>query len=204
MTEITLKSLIQEYNERIGSLIYIPAPHNVIGAGRYEFANSELYQKWYVKTSRYLNIHFANDKYVVEFDTLAKEKLSPMQQQKMLAILDGLLVLPEAIPDHRSTQVVEKRGRGRDAIVVKTTINNSNSQYQSQELSIAAQLFIEAIKDNLTGRQIKELKTIVADADNDVQKTRPIIIDKLKSFGADVASNIVANLLTNPVIWSGI
>lgn len=69
-----------------------------------------------------------------------------MQQQKMLAILDGLLVLPEVIPDHRSTQVVEKRGRGRDAIVVKTTINNSNSQYQSQELSIAAQFLSRQLK----------------------------------------------------------
>ena len=66
------------------------------------------------------------------------------------------------------------------------------------------ELFIEAIKDDLTGRQIKELKSVVAKADNDLQKARPNIIAKLKEFGTDVASNIVANLLTNPMIWGGL
>lgn len=69
---------------------------------------------------------------------------------------------------------------------------------------MAIDLFIDAIKDDLTGRQIKELKTVVADADNDLQKARPGIIAKLKEFGTDVASNIVANILTNPMIWGGL
>lgn len=69
---------------------------------------------------------------------------------------------------------------------------------------LAVELFLDAIKDDLTGRQIKELKAVVAEADNDMQKARPGIIEKLKSFGADVASNIVANLLTNPAIWGGL
>ena len=30
------------------------------------------------------------------------------------------------------------------------------------------------------------------------------ILAKLKEFGADVASNIVANILTNPMIWGGL
>lgn len=69
---------------------------------------------------------------------------------------------------------------------------------------MAVQLFIEAIQDDLTGRQIKELKTVVADANNNLQIARPGIIAKLKEFGSDVLSNIVANVLTNPVIWSGL
>ena len=69
---------------------------------------------------------------------------------------------------------------------------------------MAIELFIEAIKDDLTGRQIKELKAVVADVNNDLQKARPGIITKLKEFGSDVASNIVANILTNPSIWSGL
>ena len=35
------------------------------------------------------------------------------------------------------------------------------------------------------------------------QKARSGIIDKLKSFGSDVTSNIIANIFTNPIIWSG-
>ncbi len=55
-----------------------------------------------------------------------------------------------------------------------------------------------------TRTQLKELKAVVAEADNDLEKARPSIIEKLKSFGTDVVSNIVANVLTNPAIWSGL
>lgn len=65
-------------------------------------------------------------------------------------------------------------------------------------------MFLDAIKDDLTGRQIKELKEVVIKTDNDLEKARPRIVEKLKSFGADVASNIVANILTNPTIWGGL
>ena len=124
----------------------------------------------------------------------------------MLAILEAFSSLPSIIPDARITEIKEKEGTGRNAINVTTNINNSNqqSQTQTQEQTLAVELFIEAIKDDLTGRQIKELKQVVNNADGDLQKARPGIIDKLKSFGSDVASNIVANLLTNPMIWGGL
>ena len=107
--------------------------------------------------------------------------------------------------------VVETMGNANNSENVTTENNKSKSDTdsdakasQSQEQSLAVELFIEAIKDDLTGRQIKELKSVVAEADNDLQKARPGILAKLKEFGADVASNIVANLLTNPMIWGGL
>lgn len=113
-----------------------------------------------------------------------------------MAILEAFASLPIIIPDSR---IARKR---RDAINVTATINNSNSQSQNQTQTIAVDLFLEVIKDDLTGRQIKELKEVVAASDGDLQKARPGIIVKLKSFGADVASNVVANLITNPAIWT--
>ena len=155
-------------------------------------------------TKRFISIKYLKDKDVNEFESISKEKLGPEQQKRLLAILEAFAVLPTVIPDNRTTQITEKKGKGKDAINVITTINNSNSQSQSQEQSLAVELFIEAIKDDLTGRQIKELKSVVAEADNDLQKARPGIIAKLKKFGSDVASNIVANILTNPTIWGGL
>ena len=119
-----------------------------------------------------------------------------------MAILEAFAALPIAIP--RTTPSTEKQDHERGPIQVTTNINNSNSQTQNQQQTLAVELFLEAIKDDLTGRQIKELKAVVAEADNDLQKARSGIIEKLKSFGADVASNIVANLLTNPAIWGGL
>ena len=115
-----------------------------------------------------------------------------------MAILEALTLLPNPIP------IAKAKAKNIAKTDMNITINNTNSQSQSQEQSLAVELFIEAIKDDLTGRQIKELKSIVAEADNDLQKARSGILAKLKEFGADVASNIVANLLTNPMIWGGL
>ena len=49
---------------------------------------------------------------------------------------------------------------------------------------------------------MKELKEVLDENKEDAEKARKGIIEKLKSFGSDVASNIVANILTNPVIWN--
>lgn len=76
-------------------------------------------------------------------------------------------------------------------------INNTLNQTQVVEFN----LFVEIIKDELTGRQIKEIKDIVEDESNqEVKKTK--IIEKLKSFGGDILSNIIANIITNPNIYS--
>lgn len=84
------------------------------------------------------------------------------------------------------------------------TINNSNQQEQKQTQSITIDLFLEAIKDDLTGRQIREIKDVISESGSDKEKARDGIIEKLKSFGSDVAANIVANILTNPIIWGGL
>ena len=206
MEEITLYSLIKEQKERIQQLHYKPSPPRCIGFSYYYYDDDACYQKWLATTKRYLGITFPNDKDIKEFDAVSNEKLSPEQQKKLLAILEAFASLPSVIPDARITDVKEKEDKGSNAINVTTNINNSNhqSQTQNQEQALAVELFIEAIKDDLTGRQIKELKQVVNDADGDLQKARPGIIEKLKSFGSDVASNIVANLLTNPMIWGGL
>ena len=109
--------------------------------------------------------------------------------------------MPTLIPINPSTSADEKNSVGKESINITTNINNNNTQSQNQEQSLAVQLFIEAIQDDLTGRQIKELKSIVQENGDDLQKARSGIVDKLKDFGSDVASNIVANILINPLIW---
>ena len=199
MCDITLDSLIQEHMERLPYLRDVGErfPH-------YEYPDMEAYHKWLATTKRYIEIDYPNDKYVVEFCVVSKQVTCPTQQQKLLALLEAFALLPVVVPDNHIVPVTDRPDRVGDTINVTTNINNTNSQSQSQEQSMAVLLFIEAIKDDLTGRQIKELKAVVADVNNDLQKARPGIITKLKEFGSDVASNIVANILTNPSIWSGL
>ena len=187
---ITLESLIKEHKSLIAILQY--------GKDKYYYQNQQNYEKWLARTRRYLSIHFTNDKQTLEFDSISRNQLSRVQQEKMLAILEALTLLPEVIP----TAQFDTQNNIKDKMSI--TINNTNSQSQNQEQSIAVQLFIEAIKDDLTGRQIKELKAVVEDADNDLKKARPKIINKLKDFGIDVVSNIVTNIISNPEIWKGL
>lgn len=203
-SNITLESLIEEQKARISQLKYKPNPPGCWGFAYHYYDNNESYQKWLATTKRYLGIHFPNDKDVNEFDSTSKDRLSPEQQKRLLAILEAFALLPTIIPDSRTTQITEKKGRGREAINVTTTINNTNTQSQNQAQTIAVEFFLEAIKDDLTGRQIKELKEVVTASNGNLQKARPGIIEKLKSFGADVVSNIVANLITNPAIWNSL
>lgn len=199
MSDITLESLIQEQKERLPYLRDVGDRFPY-----YEYPDMKAYHKWLAMTKRYIEIQYPNDKYVVEFCEVSKQVTYPTQQQKLLALLEAFALLPVVVPDNHIVQVTGRSDTARDTINVTTNINNTNSQSQNQEQSMAVQLFIEAIQDDLTGRQIKELKTVVADANNDLQIARPGIIAKLKEFGSDVLSNIVANVLTNPVIWSGL
>ena len=192
---ITLEELIQEHKERIKILRY----HREAFIPYYDYENMETYHLWIEKTKRYIRQNFSNDPAVKEFETLSSKEVEPEQQRRLGAIIEAFAIIPASELQKRTKSSKKEVGEG-----VNITINNTNSQSQNQEQSLAVELFIEAIKDDLTGRQIKELKSVVAEADNDLQKARTGILAKLKEFGADVASNIVANLLTNPMIWGGL
>lgn len=192
---ITLEALIQEHKERIKILRY----HREAFIPYYDYENMEAYHLWVEKTKRYIRQNFSNDPAIQEFETLSSKEVEPEQQRRLGAIIEAFSIIPASELQKRTKPSKKEVGKG-----VNITINNTNSQSQSQEQSLAVELFIEAIKDDLTGRQIKELKSVVAEAGNDLQKARPGILTKLKEFGADVASNIVANLLTNPMIWGGL
>ena len=192
---ITLEELIQEHKERIKILRY----HREAFIPYYDYENMESYHLWIEKTKRYIRQNFSNDPAVKEFETLSSKEVEPEQQRRLGAIIEAFAIIPASELQKRTKSSKKEVGEG-----VNITINNTNSHSQNQKQSMAVELFIEAIKDDLTGRQIKELKSVVAEADNDLQKARSGILAKLKEFGADVASNIVPNLLTNPMIWGGL
>ncbi|WP_143537449.1 hypothetical protein [Rubrivirga sp. SAORIC476] len=62
---------------------------------------------------------------------------------------------------------------------------------------------IEAVKDELTGQQLKELREALSEPGTPEQK-RSRVLEKAKSFGSDVASNILAGIITNPQILGSI
>lgn len=197
MENVTIQTLITEHKNRMPHLRF----YSDSMIPYYEYPDMDSYYSWREKTKRLIEINYPGDKHIEEFERISNQDIDPDQQKKLLAILEAFVALPIVIPCTKSSI---KQDHKQSPINVTTNINNSNSQTQNQQQSLAVDLFLDAIKDDLTGHQIKELKEVVANTDNDVEKARPGIVEKLKSFGADVVSNIVANLLTNPAIWSGL
>lgn len=193
MEDINIQNLIAEHTNRMPHLKY----YDDVMIPYYEYPDMDSYYCWLAKAERFLEINYPDDKYIADYERISNQNIDPDQQKKLLTILEAFAALPIAIP--RTKPSPKKQGNELGPINVTTNINNSNSQTQSQQQSLTVELFLDVIKDNLMGRQIKELKAMVAEADNNMEKARPRIIAQLNSFGADVASNIVANRLTNTV-----
>lgn len=149
----------------------------------YEYTNHGAFQEWVQKTTRFLHTHYSGDIMIEEFEELASQGPSPKGHDKLLAILKAFKEIPQAI-----TPPKEHHG----GIV----ITNSNTQSQTQQQT--ANIFLEAIADELTGKQMKDLKAALADEQSGKKGS---LLEKIKSFGMDTLSNIVANIVTNPAIW---
>ncbi|MCZ8023029.1 MAG: hypothetical protein O9302_01320 [Cyclobacteriaceae bacterium] len=82
----------------------------------------------------------------------------------------------------------------------KQTKENGINITLTQNQTVNVNFLTSALEDELTVSQLKEVKDIMQ-ANEPKEKKKEKIIDKLRSFGGDVASNILANILTNPNIW---
>ena len=150
----------------------------------YEYTNHGAFQEWVQKTTRFLHTHYRGDIMIEEFEEIASQSPSPKGHDKLLAILKAFKEIPQTITAPKEVQ--------NGGVV----ITNSNSQSQNQQQ--AANIFLEAISDELTGKQVKELKAALAEEKGGKKGS---LIEKVKSFGLDTLSNIVANIVTNPAIW---
>ena len=186
-----LETLIQEQKDRI------PRLRREVGWLTYyvyEDSVKEGYIKWKENAKRFLEINFTGDKHIDEFNKTCDEiNLTPTQQKKLLAILEAFEKYPQVIENNK---VSNQNG----SINIHNNISNTNTQNQSQQQGI--EIFIKSLEDELSVSQLKELKQVVKEEEGDLEKAKTKLIDKIRSFGKDVASNILANIITNPAIWS--
>lgn len=80
-------------------------------------------------------------------------------------------------------------------------INITLNQSQQQNQSIKLDVILGALQDELNGKQLKEIQEII-DNNEPIEEKKVSIINKIMSFGSGLASNILANILTNPSLYS--
>ena len=69
--------------------------------------------------------------------------------------------------------------------------------------SVNINFIIESLKEELNGKEIKELKEAYNKGKTPEEKKNNVV-DKLKKFGTDLASNVLASIITNPNIIGGL
>ena len=73
---------------------------------------------------------------------------------------------------------------------------------QNQTTSVKLNIVIESIQKELNADQFKDLQDLIYSNEVVGEEKKNRIIKKLKNFGSDLASNIIANILTNPNLYS--
>ncbi len=113
---------------------------------------------------------------------------------------DTITLCNTIIAEIKALGIPTQKVANDNSVNVNTTVSQSQEQNQSQQQEVIIKIFLEAVKDELTGKQRKELLEIAKET-KDPKEAHKSILDKLKEYGKDVAANIVANIMTNPQVW---
>lgn len=182
-TEI-LEKLIMEGEELTNTIYYVESPPNVIRFNSvYRSKEKENYQNWQSAVQRFIKTYFPSD---LEEIKNATKAISPTNHQKIMGTIRAIKLLPEE----------PKKTDKNNTAGTNITINNTQQ--------IVLNLFVDAIKDEITGKEYKNLKDILKNYEREPEKTEIKLKGKLKNLGGDVLSNIIANILTNPNIYGGL
>lgn len=167
--ESALSSLIYEGNVIKGKIEYIPSPEGVVRLfHEYKFEDYQIFEIWKNSALRLLSSEF-QDRSVKDFEEVVK-KMNNTNYPSSMDKLIGILVSCKAIPK------IEQDLPNKE-INHAPTINIHNTQNQSQSQEFAVNIFIEAIKDELTGKQVKEMKEIL-NKEGNTEKGKEKIIEK--------------------------
>ena len=148
------------------------------------FEDEDKYTSWKYRTIRTIQFLFPNDADIEclkqKFESFDKGYREHESFSQILGLIDAYINIPKIVVN----PIV--------SAAQSFNINNNMSQSQSQSLHFV----IESIKDLLTGEQIKQLKEILNSDVSEATK-KESIFERIKSFGSDVAANILANIITS-------
>lgn len=158
-------------------------------------------ERYYTKDNAFVKQAEVLHQFVTALQTSKKDQYPLYTRCNTIDIAADLKALIDAIKDEISTLGLPSLSKDKVSKGIQITNNVSQSQNQSQEQNVIINILLEAVKDELNGKQRKELLAIAENA-KDPQEARKGILEKLKEFGADVSASIVANILTNPSVWA--
>lgn len=177
---MNIEDLILE-GERLENTLYKEnIPPGILALPYYKSREDKNYQNWISSVKRF--IRNEDEKEFNEMINVFKD-IHPENHTKILATLRAI----KEIPNNSKIKIIKKE---KNLPVVNV--------YQNQQTNVSINLIIEAFKSELNDNQRKEIQTIVDDKELEPKKKKSKIVETFKKFGGDLASNILANILTNP------
>lgn len=158
-------------------------------------------ERYYNKENAFVKQAALLHEYASVLQTSKKDQYPMYTRCNTKDIAADLTALIDALKDEITTIGLPKSSKGKDSKGIQITNTVNQSQTQSQEQNVIISILLEAVKDELNGKQRKELLAI-AESAKDPQEAHKSIIEKLKEYGENVSASIVANILTNSSVWS--
>lgn len=146
-----------------------------------------------------INIYGESDKRIKSFEGICSFYYIDMFPD---AKVEAEAILKSLISDIAVFGIVKSDSKSKME-GVNVNVNQHNDQNQTTNVNINFELILDSLKYGLSGIQIEELKEILETEEKPKEK-KSRFSEKLKSFGSDVASNILSNLLTNPQVYEQI
>lgn len=134
----------------------------------------------------------------------------PEKQVKLLkasSVYSGgsLILESKKQAEHLLDSLIKEIGRfglPKPSIAKVEGLNITIAQTQNQSVKVNLSLIVESIREELTVAQLKEIQEIIDNKQLVASEKKKSIIQKIVSFGKDVGANIVANIVTNPDLYT--
>lgn len=155
------------------------------------------YNLWIERVVRYLGQTVPEDISIERFMHYSRQ-INPSYCHK--SSFEGLLNILRAVeelPDIVTADDLIHRKKDDNKISIHTNVKQEQTQNQTQAVNVLE----NTLKDSFAPYQLEELKEILK-TDQPREDKRKSLMEKLKSFGSDVASGVMANILSNPEVIS--
>lgn len=160
-----------------------------------------LLERYYSRDNAFVKQADLLHQYVSVLQTSNKDQYPFYTRCNTKDIAFDLKALIDAVKDEITTVGLPHSSKVKASKSIQITNNLSQSQTQSQEQNVIVKVLLEAVKDELNGKQRKELLAISETAKSP-EEAHKGIVEKLKEYGQSVSASIVANILTNPDVWA--
>ena len=187
---MTITELIkegEEFRDSIGDSTH--------GIGKIQ--DSSKFYLWVERVVRYLGQSVPKDISIERFMHYSNQ-INPIYCSK--SSFEGLLNILRAVEEVTDVVTADDlvhRKKDDDKISIQTNVKQEQNQNQTQTVTVLE----AALKDSFAPFQLEELKEILK-SNQPREVKRKSLMEKLKSFGGDVASGVLANILSNPEVLS--